>query len=496
MDELDNRVSELELEAELIESLPHKFGFKFYEWAWDFYTSRNKVCLLTAGNQLSKSSTQIRKVIEWATNKELWPKLWRTQPKNFVYLYPSMEVSTVEVMTKWVPEFLPRGKYKEHPVFGWSIVTNATKKVTAIKFNSGVTVHFKSYEQSASNLQTITAYYIAADEEIPEQLFDEIMFRIAGVDGYFSAVFTATRGQEFWKNCMEDVGTRLEKLPDAWKRQVSAYDCLQYMDGTDSPWTVKRIKQLEARCKNEQEILKRVHGRFVRDDGLRYVFSKDRHHKPSPEGFSGIPRPEFTVYSGVDYASGNAKGRSAVVFGELSKNMRQVRIFKCWRADGEITTAGDLYNKYILLRNFSVTAAAYDHGARDFFEIASRNGEPFFKADKRRDHGDELINTLLKFNLITFDTGDDELDKLCIELMSLSKDDVHNDDLADALRYCIAVMPIDWQAIRPVEDTPEKIAVMSELDLRRKGLVTDTIVKIDDDMQAEMNAWAEEFGNG
>lgn len=488
-------VKKLEDELFLTENLPHYFGYKWYPWAWEFFTSTNKMCMLTAGNQLSKSSTQIRKVIEWATNKSLWPKLWATTPRNFVYMYPSLDVSTIECLSKWEPEFLPRGPLKDSLQYGWHFERNATKKIVALKFNSGVTVHFKSYEQNVSNLQTITAHAIFIDEEIPEEIYDEVVFRVSGTNGFVNMCFTATKGQEIFRCAMEERGTPKEKFPDAFKLQVSAYDCLFYKDGSPSHWTIPRIKALEARCKSPQEVLKRIHGRFVRDDGLRYLFQRERHMTPAPSGYYGLPNPGSSVFAGVDYGSGNTgRSKSALVFAELSQNMQKVRIFAGWRGDGIITTAGDLYNKYMELKKFPVTAAAYDYGARDFFVIAERNGEPFFKADKARNLGDERMNTLFQYGLITIDTGNEELDKLAIELLTLAVDDEKGDDFVDALRYCIMQMPIDWTAITKTFGEEKKaVEVMSELDLRRSGKVTDTIDSFEEDVEREISSWNEEY---
>ena len=74
---------------ELREDLPHLYGWKFYPWSREFFESRNKMNLLCAANQIGKSSIAIRKNIEWACNKKLWPELWDTEPKQFWYFYPS-----------------------------------------------------------------------------------------------------------------------------------------------------------------------------------------------------------------------------------------------------------------------------------------------------------------------------------------------------------------------------------------------------------------------
>ena len=86
--------------------LPHRYGYPWYGWARSFYESRQHESFLCAANQIGKSSTQIRKMIEWAGNKKLWPKLWTTEPRQFWYLYPNKDTATIEVDLKWIPEFL------------------------------------------------------------------------------------------------------------------------------------------------------------------------------------------------------------------------------------------------------------------------------------------------------------------------------------------------------------------------------------------------------
>ena len=99
--------------------LPHLYGWPWYPWAKEFFQSTNNLNFLVAANQCSKSSTMIRKVIHWATEKDIWPKLWPTVPKQFWYFYPTFDVSTAEWREKWVKEFMPAGDYKDDPKYGW-----------------------------------------------------------------------------------------------------------------------------------------------------------------------------------------------------------------------------------------------------------------------------------------------------------------------------------------------------------------------------------------
>jgi hypothetical protein len=241
--------------------LPFLYGWKWYKWAWDFVESTNKINLLCAANQISKSSTQIRKAIIWATDKELWTTLWERNPVQFWYLYPTQKQVNAEFETKW-KLFLPRGEMKDSEEYGWKVEKNKGD-VVAIHFNSGVHIYFKTYMQAAASLQTGTCDAIFCDEELPHEHFDELMMRISSSNGYFHMVFTATLGQEQWRLAMEPGEGEKEFLPQAFKQVVSLYDAMNYMDGSPSHWSHERIKMVEARCSTHNEVLKRVYGRFI-----------------------------------------------------------------------------------------------------------------------------------------------------------------------------------------------------------------------------------------
>lgn len=138
--------------------LPFLYGWKWYTWAREFFESTNKLNFLCAGNQLSKSSSQIRKCIDWATNQAKWVQLWASEPNQFWYLYPSQDVVNAEFATKW-KQFLPRGRYKEDSYYGWKEMKKG-KDIIGIQFNSGVMVLFKTYSKNPQHLQTGTCYAI------------------------------------------------------------------------------------------------------------------------------------------------------------------------------------------------------------------------------------------------------------------------------------------------------------------------------------------------
>ncbi len=257
-----------ELREKLRTGLPHLYGWKWYHWSKMFFESRNRMKLLCAANQITKSSTQIRQCIEWAGNKSLWGELWKREPRVFWYLYPDKPTATAEFDNKWVPDFLPRNEFIDHPTYGWRIIRGEKRQVDYIEFKSGVRVYFKTYAQDVKNLQSGTVHAIFCDEELPEELYSELMARLFDTDGFFSMVFTATLNQDFWRLAIEGEG-EMEKFPDAFKQQISMRDCITFNDGSPGAYNEEKIRRIEATCKNEQERKRRVDGKFITVSGGR-----------------------------------------------------------------------------------------------------------------------------------------------------------------------------------------------------------------------------------
>lgn len=510
--ELIKAKEELQEKRSLLQrELPHLYGWKWYPWAKSFFETTNQMALLCAANQISKSTTQIRKHVHWATARSEWKGWWKTEPRQFWYLYPSADVATAEFQTKWAPDIMPKkGQYisekgKEqciHPVYGWKALYDK-KKIHAIEWASGVVTYFKTYAQNVHTLQSGTVHRIDCDEELPEELFDELMFRLQAVDGYFSMVFTATRNQVLWLLAMETTG-EMEKFPDAFKLQISMEDCKQYEDGSEGHYNDLKIARAIAKCKNKNEVLRRVHGRFVQDQGRKYgTFDPAEHFvKPHP-----IPK-DWLYYGGVDIGSGGAGGHpSAMGIIAVAPDFSSGRVIRGWRGDGIETTAGDTLQRFIDLRQGlpRLTAQVYDWAAKDFFTIATRMGESFLKAEKSHEIGEQIVNTLFKNNMLKiFDTA--ELRKLGTELMTLMVSTPKNrakDDLIDgALRYPAASIPWDWSKI-PVKDAgptsrkeEKKYDAVEDMIRQRRGEIS----KGDDDgnslslFNEEVSFWNSMYG--
>lgn len=491
----------LEKKVELQENLPHLHGWKLYKWGQEYWDSREKMQFICAANQISKSSTQIRKTIHLATATDIWPQLWLTKPLTFWYLYPTRDVAHVEYMKKWVPEFLPRGEYRRnHPIYGWKPEINHGR-IFAIHFNTGVSIYFKSYAQDVQDLQTGTVYWEALDEETPEELIPELTMRLAATDGYLSGVFTPTLGQEFWRRVIEERGKH-EIFPNAFKRQVSMYDCLYYADGSPSPWTIEKIKRAEMSCKSQAEIDRRVRGRFIVSEGLKYpAFHRTANVK------AGHPVPKsWLVFAGVDIGSGGDNHPSAISIVAVSPDFKQGRVVDGWRGDNIITTANDVVFKcQELLAPFKdqVVQIFYDTGCRDFYTIAAGMGMPVEGAEKSHNVGETTLNALFKSQMLyIYDYP--QLDNLIVELGSLKTTTPKRsakDDFIDSLRYATSKIPWDWDSIvtkAPAAVDPRTALQIArdEETLARRGLISShdesTLISVED----EMNAFNELMGHG
>lgn len=440
-------VEELEAEIRFKESLPHIWGKPHYQWSRDFLECRLPEAFVCAANQIGKSSVLIRTCVEWATNKEKWPELWPgKEPNLFWYFYPDYSTATEEFHTKW-QEWLPRGASKNSAEFGWH-AEFARKEIRAIVFNSGIRVVFKAYSQKDTNIQASSVFACFLDEECPIGKLPEIQVRLQATDGYLRAGFTATIGQDYWRRVFEPQGPDEELHPDAWKKQVSLYDCQTYEDGSPGPWNEVKIKRAIARCGSKTEELRRVWGKFVVSGGIKYEsFDREKNTiEPHP-----LPR-SWHIYAGIDYGSGGERGHpAAIVFVGVSPDYKSGRVFRAWRGDGQITTASDIIQKYIEMKgNLLPIVTAYDYSAKDLHTYASERGHTLVKADKSQDSGVEIINTLFRNEMLKVQRGDAEREKLIVELTSVLKTTPKTsakDDLCDAMRYASMFIPWNWEAV-------------------------------------------------
>jgi phage terminase large subunit-like protein len=444
----------LQKQKELESILPHLY-IPMYPWQRKLHESTNRVNLLTAANQIGKSSALIRRQIANCTDKERWERMWGTGivPRQLWYFYPDGLTIEKEVETKWIPEWLPRGRMEKDAQYGWKI-SKRSGRPNAVHFNAGPIIFFQSYTKSVANVQAGSIHEIACDEEMPLEFYDELMFRLTATSGIFTSGFTPTLNQLFWKQAMETN----KILPRAMKLTVSMYDCLTYDNGEPSRvMSMEKIKEAESKCKNETEKQRRVWGRFITEEGRTYYGFEFEKNVVAPYSIKG-----WFIYASVDYGSGNDTNFSgkkkknhpaAIVFFAVKPDYKKGAIFKSWRGDNVKTTAGDVFNKYVeMSKGLQITQACYDAAAIDFGTIASRNSVSFVKANKSRDAGEDLLNTLFKHNMLDIFDDDAENMKLAGELSHImvgnqQGDAKKDDDLADSSRYGAMLIPWDLSAI-------------------------------------------------
>ena len=474
----------LEEKQKLKANLPHLYGHKMYQWQRDYFECDNtyRYCFISAANQIGKSSISIRRAIYWATEPKLWPKLWpNKKPVYFMYFYPSLKLATREVDTKWIPEFLPRGELKEHPQYGWEAEYKAGE-IKALHFKSGVSILYMAYSQAAIDLQAASPAAIYIDEEPPVEIIDELLMRIEGPNkGYMSAVMTPTMAQPYFQEIFER-----KRMPDAFVMTISMYKCLQYEDGSPGPFTVADIKRRESLLATKQQIDMRIHGKFVKAEGLLVpTFDKERNLQPPVE----VPK-DWYWFSGVDVGSGGSNHPASICFVAVSPDFKQGRVVESWRGSThEVTTSEDILKRYLKMRGERVMAGEfYDWAAKDFHTISMRAGIPFQPADKNHQTGYNLLNTLFKNGMLAIDDIEMNYD-LVSELQNAKVDTPKRhatDDAIDGVRYAISKIPWNFEDIK---GKPAEPKASKKLSAREEAMALDELLS-KDEVEAEIEAWS------
>lgn len=439
--------------------LPHLYGWPWYDWAYDFFHSTNRFNFITAANQISKSSTMIRKCIHWATETEIWPELWKTKPTQFWYFYPSKDLATKEFEQKWVKEFLPRDYMKNDPKYGWKEDIRF-KQIYSLTFNTGVTVYFMSYEQKLSNLQASSVYAMFCDEEIPKPIYDESYQRISAVEGYFHSVFTATLGQRIWYETMELRGQPGERFKSAFKRQVSKWDCLHYRDGSLSPWTAERIRVDEEACSSEAEKLKRIFGRFVMDENLLFSSFDSSESVVLPDVDEKKSKEEWMYWSGVYIGR---SGRASICIVRTNGELDRAEVIASWVSKDDKETALGIFLEYLKLAGDLEFASNHcDMGGIDFIK-ATRGSKSYFEPHRMpKDRGEKIINSLFKSGILKIHDVPKNKELIMQLMTTLKKNEMLvESEAVGALITAVRPIPWDFSKItNPVK--PKKTEKLNE----------------------------------
>lgn len=512
------RLKELEKEKELRElkdQLPHLYS-PLYKWQREFVNSTNPINLCTAANQTGKSTWMIIRAITLATEPDLWPKYWPKavsqgkKPSQFWYLYEDRGMIMREFTTKWVKEWLPRGQAAKEGRYRWQ-TSKKDKSIEYIYFpETDVYIYFFSYGQGVDSLQASTVFELFVDEELPFQYYDELSARLTIPRGHFNAGFTATKGQEEWREAMEEIGRPEEKFKEAFKKQISVWDCRLKEDGSPGLWDDDLIEIRMAQCSTHNEVLKRMYGKFVKAEGLMVPeFDMKRHFVP---GHALNPK-KWSIWAGLDPGAGGDEAHPAgIIVLAVNDEATKGRVIKCWRGDNVTTTNTQLLQKYKeLTKGLDVVGTVYDKASKDLFLTAASLGVPLIPANKNREEGFGTLNSLFKHDMlkIYYTSEADESNKLKNELMSYSHNHSKSkascpDNLIDPLRY--VAMQIHWNFdeviqynLAAITNTPKKVYKNERdmvVDLQKQGKLREYEENQRDhtgSLVGEISEWAEYF---
>ena len=471
--ELKKKRDRLRKVTQLKEELPHLYGFPLYIWQDEFFKCTEQLQFIFKANQIGGSSIMIKKIIHYATEPKHWT-IFNRKPKMMMYLYPDKNTATREWETKW-QEFMPKGSMKDHEQYGWKETWDG-KYIDSVQFyegknpdgtlKPGVILYFKTYGSGAENLQGSTIAIVACDEELPEDLFPELLTRITGSPMNAGAMYwqgcTPTKGQKY----LADIQSGKTKLPASRVWTVSQYDCLYYANGEKSMWTKERIEQNKQRYPSQREIDIRVYGLFKPLDRLAITqFNPDKHVKPYH------PIKGWEVYCGVDYGVGGPTGHpSSIVFVAVSPNYNAARVINCWKSaygpGTKTTSLDDVIMRYLeMCKEIGIdqpTCTYYDPAAGSLGVLAERTGLGWLKANKEREHGFNLINSLFKNDmLILLKSSTNGVDELVDEIETATTESSsgakkHNDDLLDGMRYATSSVPFNFENIKITQHDIDK----------------------------------------
>lgn len=491
------------------ENLPHLYGFDWYPYQKKFIATNKEWQFLCCANQLGKTTSLCAKLTDLATDQDRWKQCWVTKPRLFLYLLPNQKIHNENAESKWL-DVLPKNEMQHHEYYGWEWEKRG-KDYLGINFKNGVRIRFLSYGQSVHSLQNFSAHVIAFDEEPPWEMVPEVQTRTQAIriadaniknayGGFKIFAFTATKSQNYFREILEERG-EAEKMPvsqgNVFKLTVSLYDCQKHVSGAKSQWTNKKIQNIINTLPTEAEIKRRVYGRFQASEGL--VYQNFEYDKNTTDSTPIIPNT-WDYYVGIDWGAGGTSHPSAIVTVAVNEDYNFGYVVNVWRGEGELTTCGDVVDKYIdMTRGLEITGAYYDWAAKDLQTIAMRRGISFIKANKNRKIGQDMLNGLFKSKMLVIPTITFHCNQLASELSSLvvgsdKKGLKVQDHLTDALRYAISSIPWDFSNPRGIKE------IVKEVKQHKKGRLGRMYASADEEddgytLEGEFHEWQEMFGD-
>ncbi len=250
-----------------------------------FLCSDHKFKVIRSPNQVGKSKCAAYEStclsIGYSPFRHIDPK-----PKTGMVLSSSHKQS-VSVAGKLLWELIPKHLLKEGS--NWNIQRGWTNSVA--EFKNGSVILFRSAESSSLSIAGLTLDWIWIDEICPENIFTEIVTRVAVKNG--NIIFTLTpigRNCEWLKTMIE--GDIEKNIPP----KINAEQTLIQLTKIDCPYrTEESIETQMANCP-AREYNQRILGAWdgVETERLFVSFMEDNI-------VDSVPQAKFDIYLGVDH---------------------------------------------------------------------------------------------------------------------------------------------------------------------------------------------------
>lgn len=274
-----------------------------------FHLSDKRIRIALGGNRSGKTSLGITELLMMSCLK-VHPYRKTPNPSNGKYRIYGSDFGVIEkihipMVKQWIPResLAEGGKTKED---AWHNSFDPKYHILNLK---DATLDFMSYDQETSKSASVELDGVAADEEIPEDVFSEALARVVSRNGLFWMTVTPLYKMSWALNFLDGVDPSVE---------VFNFDIY------DNPYISEQaIKDFEASIP-EHEKEARIHGRFLELQGMVYkelrtdihLIASDRNEHSYPVVFTLDPHPRKP--SSMTWSYVTPKG-DVVFFDELEQ---------------------------------------------------------------------------------------------------------------------------------------------------------------------------------
>lgn len=295
---------------------------------------------------------------------------------------------------------------------------------------NGSKIELKTYEQGREHFQGANVNYFWSDEECPEDVWNEILLRIVQTKGRGIVTMTPLKGLTFM----------FDRYYEPWKDGDKTYP-VYFLDSTKNPYISGEDIEEMVRGMSEQEKKARLKGEFVHREGLVYTyFDREKHLYDD----LAETKDKYIWFIGADFGTNHNTG---VVWVGMDKN-------KHFWVDCEYVKNNASYMEHstnINEKSYKTRVKYLSPEAKQSFIEFGKFGIIFQKAVNDVAAGITIVNGLFQSNRL-------HINKKCVNLIyelehyrfdERARSGIYSDarvikkddDVVDALRYCLASRP-------------------------------------------------------